>query len=401
MARDMLNLDKLSGDGAAPGAAAPLRVTMLLAPATAALLNTAALSQPQLAVQLVAGGIAALLGNPELLRDTDVLVAEIDAAAGIGDIERLIREHPALPIVAAMRGLSVAATRQLLRAGAYDVLAIPFSLDELRAAVEPARHARLAAPVPQQPTPVRRGKVIGMLGALGGVGTTVLAVQAGILWAKTKRTCLIDLDIQFGNAALYLDLKPSLTLADLIDAGDRLDRELLGSVAEIHASGLAVIASPLDMVPLDALTPEFVRRLIDLARGAFEVVLIDLPGAWTSWSLAAIEAADTACLVTSLTVPGIHQARRQLEVIDANGLGERTRIIVNRVPKPMFRRADLGDTEKVLGRRVDFQVTNDYPTVNGAIDQGRAFSAVAPRSRVEKDLSALIDGLATTIGVGA
>ena len=102
--------------------------------------------------------------------------------------------------------------------------------------------------------------------------------------------------------------------------------------------------------------------------------------------------ADQVVVVTSLTVPGIHHARRKLDLMDANNLA--VKIVLNRVPHRLFRTIDLGDSEKVLRRKADFEIANDYPSMSGAIDQGRTLAQLKRGTRVEKDLRALVAGLA-------
>jgi pilus assembly protein CpaE len=194
-------------------------------------------------------------------------------------------------------------------------------------------------------------------------------------------------------------MKPRLSLSDLIESGDRIDAELIQSVADSHPSGMSIIACPPDIVPLDALTPEFVDKLLDLAVQSYDIVLIDLPGAWVSWSLSALQKSDVVCLVAGMTVPGIHQARRQLELLDANGLADRTKIILNRVAAPMFGKVDVSETEAVLRRTINFVISNDYPTVSTAIDEGRALAAIKVKSRVEKDVRRMVTTLAAMVSI--
>jgi pilus assembly protein CpaE len=380
--------------GESPADAGPvLKVTIVLDEGTAALLDASRLGLPDIDVRVHAGTLGSFAANGPMLRATDVLVTQLDPGnpRDFEEFERFVADHKdRLPVVAAVRDLSVAVTRRVLRSDAVDVLPIPFSPDELHQAIETGRH-RLAVARPQGAP--RAGRVVTFLGALGGMGTTTIATQAAMIWAETQSVCLIDLDLQFGNAALYLNLKPQLSLADLMEAGDRLDAEFLRSVGERHTSGMTVISSPPDVMPLDAVTPEFVDRLLDLACQAFDVVLVDMPGAWVAWSLSALRKSDAITLITGMSVPGVHQARRQLEVLDANGLSERVRIVLNRVVHPMFGKVDLTETEKVLRHKIDFPISNDYPTVSSAIDEGRLISSIKMKSRVEKDLRVMIKEL--------
>lgn len=335
-----------------------------------------------------------------LFAEADALVLEI-APRDPADLEAFDRiVHLAagqLPVIAAVDGLTVADTRTLLRAGALDVLPLPFTAEELRQAVEPARRpARPAAPRGQS-QPRRQGKVISFLGTTGGAGVTSVATQLGILWSADARACCIDLDVQFGNAALLLDLRPSLHLGHLIEDSERLDPDFLQSVAMNHGSGMALIASPGEMMPLDIVSIEFIDRLLRLASQVYDVVLVDLPTAWTEWTVRVLQRSDAICLVTGLSVPGLYQARRQLEVVDANGLLPKLKIVANRVQKGMFGKVDLKETEAVLGRKVDFTIANDYPTVSSANDEGRSLKDVKPSSRVVKDLKAVAQALQASL----
>ena len=373
-------------------ASVELNVLLVLDPATPTPIAAAA-GWGQHRLTIDRRGLAALRPTDPAVARADAMIVEVDPEnpTSLALLDRFVRDNADTPVIAAVLELTVAATRLALRTGAVDVLPLVFTAADLESAVVPAiRRGATTAVASSSP----RGKIIAFVGALGGCGTTALAAQAGILLAASKRVCLIDLDVQFGNAALYLDLGTQLGVADVIDAGERLDVDLLRTIAQTHGSGLNVIASPPDILPLDTLSVENIDKMLALAAQAYDIVLVDLPGAWTAWSMRVVETADVTLMVTSLTVPGIHQARRQSEIIVANGFGDRLRVVVNRVTHPMFGKADLGETQSLLGRRIDYMIANDYPTVSTAIDRGKAFSAVKAKSRVEKDLRSMVTAIA-------
>jgi pilus assembly protein CpaE len=326
-----------------------------------------------------------------LLAEVDVLIVEIDPGIGwqIEQFGRIAVEvGKSLPLIAASRTLDSKNARALRRLGAIELISIPIDPTEFAEALAAAQRA-----IVSRRSVVVRGRTIALLGTVGGAGCTMLATQFGCALAALRSVCLLDLNIQAATAALYLDLKPPLGLLDLIEARNRLDAALLKSVAARHASGLAVIGGPPELVPLDTLTPSIVGHILRLARESFEVVLLDLPPAWTDWTLAALTASDFICLVTPLTVPGVRQARRQLDMLEANGLGARTRVLINRMPNRLFRTVDLGETEVLLRRKVDFRVSNDYPTVSAAIDQGRVLGSIKRGSRLVREINGVVQQL--------
>ncbi len=346
--------------------------------------------------------IATIAEDSPLLGEADALVVEVAPLdpAQMDAFDRLVHlAGGAVGVIAAVDGLTVSSTRALLRAGALDVLPIPFTADELKQAVEPARRAsRPAAPRAAAPVQRRQGRMVAFIGALGGVGTTSIATQLGVIWAGTSRVGLIDLDLQFGSAALSLDLKPSLSVGNLMENADRLDSELLQSVALKHSSGLEVVAAPSDMLPIDAVTTDFVDQLLRTATQSFDVVLADLPMVWTEWTVRVLQRADAIVMVTNLSVPGIFQARRQLDVLDANGLLPKLRVVANRVQYGLFSsKVDLSETEAALGRKVEHTVANDYPAMSAANDEGRTLKDVRGKSRIVKDLQQLSDRLSETL----
>jgi pilus assembly protein CpaE len=371
-----------------------LRVTLVLDAATASQVDTARLNALNAEIRAFDGGLAAFAANAPLIRRTDIVVVEIDPedSKALGALEQFASGAGArMPVVAAVHDLTISATRRLLRSSITDVLPIPFSLEELGQAIESGRERITQARTGQGPA--RMAHIVAFQGALGGIGTSMIATQAAQLWAKDRSVLLIDLDVQRGNAALYLNLKPRLTIADLIEADDRLDGEFMRMVAERHQSGLSVIAAPADMNPMDSLTPEFMDRLMDQAAQAYDLVVLDMPGVWIDWSAAALQKADVIALVTQGTVAGVQQGRRQLDVLDANNLGDRVRLVMNRMVPGLFGKYDMADAEAVLRHRVHFALANDYPTVSAALDEGRALSQIKVKARIDKEMRAMAAAL--------
>lgn len=338
--------------------------------------------------------IGTIAENSPLLAEADALVVEVAPSdpAQMEAFDRLVHlAGGGIGVIAAVDGLTVSSTRALLRAGALDVLPIPFTAEELKQAAEPVRRAaRPAAPRVAAPVQRRQGRLVAFIGALGGVGTTSIATQAGVVWAGSSRVGLVDFDVQFGSAALALDLKSSLNLGNLIENADRLDSELLQSVALKHSSGLEVIAAPADMLPIDSVSTDFVDQLLRAAAQSFDIVMVDLPKVWTEWTVRVLQRADAIVMVTNLSVPGIFQARRQLDVLDANGLMSKLQVVANRVQYGLFSsKVDLSESEAALGRKIDHTIANDYPAMSAANDEGRSLKDVRGKSRVLKDMQQL------------
>lgn len=327
------------------------------------------------------------------------IVVEVCAKdpGSIRRLERLRERYPRLAIVAAARDTSLATVRALLRVGASDVVSLPLVRSELEAVIE-----RLGEQMGQNdPAP---GKLVAVIKSVGGVGATALVTQLAAQYAMRERkagreTALFDLDLQNGNVATYLGIEASLTVGDLLDAGSRLDLAVLRSVPAKHGSGLAVFPAPIDILPLESIDIDQVCGLVELARTSYDTAFLDLPSDWTNWSLSLLARASTILFVVDLTIASLSKAQRQLALLERLGIpAETVRIVVNRIEKKLFRPIDLGDAERVLRRPVAFTVTNDFPLMMAALNEGILVSEIKGKSRIGRDVEAMMDGLDELLG---
>lgn len=333
------------------------------------------------------------------------------AAAGVVQVSA---DHPAsverfkmlakgsVPLIAAAYDPSLSFVRELVRAGAHDVVPLPLDPKELETALDPIR--RMMAVAPQKGKAGQR-RIVTVIKSEGGVGATALLAQMATRFAAGeaahgRQACLVDLDIQFGDAAFQLGLQPRLTFADLLEAGKRLDGELVRSVATTHASGLQVISAPRDIMPLESMTSDQMMSVIDTAANEFGTLFVDLPMNWTNWSLSLMARSDMVLIVTELRVPSLNRARRQLDLLDSQGLHNLDiRIVLNRVEKNLFRNIGTGDAERVLRRQVAFTIANDHEVMSKAIDRGVPIEEIKRKSALGKDIDALDRGLAAALGL--
>jgi pilus assembly protein CpaE len=350
------------------------------------------------------GRLLDVQGDIDLLQGADVLILDVDPRSDeeMGHLRQVLQhEFPGTPIVVTAADASLQDVRQFMHLGVVDFVPQPITQADLKTALAHAGRTRKSTEAPDD----RHGHVISFLKAGGGVGASTLAVQSACLLASRKKTdksqvCLIDLDLQFGTDALYLDLDNRVGVADLLETPDRVDLELLHSVMGHHPSGLELLAAPRDVVAIDSLHATDLERCLKLMRAEYRTIFLDLPSAWTPWSYAAVRNSDLVILVIQLTVAGVRQARRQIEALQAHGLAEvPVKVALNRFEKGWGKSVAVKDAEKALGRKFDYFIANDYTTVNDALNQGVALSAIKKKSKVEQSLQKMIDdAIKTTTG---
>jgi pilus assembly protein CpaE len=330
-----------------------------------------------------------------------VVQVDADSAASIKRFQKLAAAV-STPLIAATYDPPLALVRSLVRAGAHDVVPLPLARDDLETSLAPIRESTDRT-VTSASTAV--GKVVSIMKSVGGVGATALASQLALRFAASearygRECCLIDLDVQFGDIAFQLGLQPRLTLAELLDAGSRLDGDLLRATATKHASGLNVIAAPPDIMPLEGVTSDHVVEIVDLASREYGTVFVDLPTNWSNWSLSLLARSDLVLLITELSVASLHRAKRQLELIRSQDLGLiDVRVIVNRYEKAQTRLIRPADVRTTLGRDIAYTIANDFQLMRTAIEQGVPISEVKRKSALGKDLDALDSGVAAALGL--
>jgi pilus assembly protein CpaE len=318
------------------------------------------------------------------------VILEVDARANGAPtfVRRLAGAARDGRLVVAARGADAERVRALFRAGAADVIAAPFTPDVVQAAL-----AELFQDDPAfAPT---QGAVISVLKGCGGAGATTCALNLAAMLArgdeKRKRparsTAVLDLDLQFGDADLALDLTARSTVVDVLQAGGRLDPRFLEGVMTEHDSGLKLLAAPPSIVPLDAFTGEFAVDLVDHAAHGFQRTLIDLPGAWTDWTLPILHRSDLILLVTAPTVAGAVGARRLLEGLKAAGVQTPVFLALNRLQGLL----EAFDKPSRIGRSLEVAVDAGLrfdPAAVKAGDRGQLVVDAYSNGVLAKDLRA-------------
>jgi pilus assembly protein CpaE len=212
--------------------------------------------------------------------------------------------------------------------------------------------------------------------------------------------CFTDLDIQFGQGAMYLDLADAMTLTDILGGGGALADAPLASAIARHASGARVLGAPREMTPLDTLTQDDIDGLMKALRRDFEYTIIDLPSAWTAWTNRALHLCDRIVMVTNLSVSHVNLVKRQLRVMTAQGLdGIPLTLVCNQLGAEDQSVVSLKTAERALGRPFDVVVPEDRKLMSDAIAQGREISTIRSGSKMERaiaELATVINPVAAT-----
>lgn len=328
----------------------------------------------------------------EWLKDAGVLVIEVaaDDPASLERIALVRRQHPELPLIAALGETSVASSRALLRQGVNDIAGLPIDCTEL---------ALQLAELGDGEFEVRKGRLARLImvaGSTGGCGaTTVVTHLAAALARKeehSREVCVLDLDLQAGEVAHYVGQVPRVSVTTLLDAGDRLDAALLRSALTDSHQGFGIIAAPDVITALEDVNQDRLLELLSLARTMFDIVLVDAPNDWSNWSLSLALSADQLVLVTELSVAGLRQARKRLDLFASVGVNmDRVRVVANRTEHSFFKAIGLKDAAKALGRDVAIAISDEAEEMVAAQNEGRLLTDLHKHSRFGAEIRQLAD----------
>ena len=344
-----------------------------------------------LAVETIIGGPEQLLtALGRLTPDILVIDAATHGTATLGQIERAERLYPELRVVLVAEDHSAEFLMAAMRVGVREVLPEAVTAAALVAAVQ-----RVAGKWTQPHG--HEGRVIAFMSCKGGgSGATFLATNIAYALAEMgKRVILIDLNLQWGDAALFIsDKKPASTLADVAAQIERVDAVFLAASLTYVLPNLGVLAAPEDPAHALEIRPEHIDVLLRLARANYDCVLLDAGRTLDAVTVRALDYADLIFPVLQVSVPFIRDGKRLLDAFRTLDYPpEKIRLIVNRHERGGS--IPLEQLEKTIGVTAYRTFPNDYDAVSDSINQGVPATKLARHSAIARSLREFAESLTT------
>ncbi|MNF52311.1 Septum site-determining protein MinD [compost metagenome] len=283
--------------------------------------------------------------------------------------------------------------RLAMQAGARDFLPEPVAADELLAALGRMIHETRAG----QAT---GGQLIAVMNAKGGSGATLLACNlAHQLSVEGGSTLLLDLDLQFGSVAHYLDVVPAHSHVDVLQQIEEMDSVALRGFCNHFSPTLHVLGGRSGelCLPQDVRL-EQLEALLHLARSSYDWVVVDLPRQIDHLTGTTLEQADRVYVLVQQSLSHLKDATRLVRIMreELGVQGDRLRVVVNRYDKASP--VSLQDIAEAL-RCGDLQkLPNDYAVVSASQNTGVPLQLHAPRAPVTlgmRELSQALHGSKT------
>lgn len=224
----------------------------------------------------------------------------------------------------------------------------------------------------KKPAKMKRGELIAVCSAKGGIGRTVLTVNlAGALVKKNISVAILDGDFQFGDIGLAMDLKSSFTIKEVIEGMSTLDEHSMEGYMSKHESGVKVMAAPDRPEYADLVTKEAVDKILDLMLLNYDYVVVDTSVGLNDHTVHIAEKADQIMVMANLEMTALKNTKLMLETFDILELKNKVTLVVNRANMESVIQA--ADAARILGYEDPVYIPNDFQTCSQSLNIGIPF----------------------------
>ncbi len=348
----------------------------------------AALAEPEL--EIVEGETATaanLSENAAAPPDATLVMVNGNEEAALSFLQSQSLHSPRPSLLAVLGARSAGLMKRALRSGADEILFMPLDPGEATRALLKISEARWRTERHEG------GVVISVTSLIGGVGVTSLAANLALaLESLHKRVALVDLDLQTGGLAVFMNLDPEVTIMPLVRLERKLDSIQLESALTRHQSGVYLLAAPKRIEEGELVSDITVGTVLDLIRQLFDYVIVDCGDHVDENAVAAWERSEHLFYVLNQSIAAARCAWRFVDLFERLDLTSlEPRFILNRYSPshPLTEKA----IEATLARSIYAKIPSDDRTFESIEMKAQDLFQLAPSSPVAHamlDLAALV-----------
>ena len=284
--------------------------------------------------------------------------------------------------------------KKFINAGVADYLVKPITEVDLETALLAASFSETTAGQNTDTEPT--GKLIVTIGARGGVGSSTVALNGAWLLAEEfgHRVALVDLDLQFGTAALSLDLVPSTGMIETLRQPDRMDSLFMSSAVLPKTEHLSVLAAEEDLSRELDLAGGGVSRLVEELRRGFDWVWLDVPRGLCHLHTSVLRDAAHVQVVSDLTLAGMRDTMRIVNMFSNVGGAGEIGVIINHARRN--KGMPKGEFTRGVGCQILAQLP-DEPKALQAATVGKPLAQTAGRGKFIVELRKVAQNIAPSV----
>lgn len=288
--------------------------------------------------------------------------------------------------------------KKAMAAGAREYLIKPFTGEDIISAIiktyslEKRRREKVQESEPDETVD---SKVITVFSTKGGVGKTTVASNLAVSLARQtrKRVALVDLDLQFGDIAIMLNISLKSTISDIVKDFSQLDRDSLEDYMIAHFSGVRVLSAPAKPEYAEYVTAVHVEKIIKLLRETYHYIILDTAANFHETALTSLDMSDKILVVSTLDLPTIKNIKSGLEIMESLRYSpDRVNIILNKASEHYG--VKYKDFEETLKYPIWAYIPEDSSTVITSANKGFPFVMTRTETRVAKAIIEMANRIA-------
>ena len=275
------------------------------------------------------GGIVRAIQYLSAERSPETIIVDISGAdmpaSQVHNLAELC--EPGVTVIAIGDRNDVGLYRDLVQAGVSEYIVKPVTVQLLAKALSSTPSVAEGSPISR-----KLGKMVAVVGARGGVGATTLAMNLAWYLAnrRNRRVLLLDLDLQNGDCALALNLKPTPGLREALVNPVRIDSVFLERAVAILGDRLFVLSAEEPLRADAEFTAEAVETLVAVLRTQFHYIIADVPRTPAAPYRQALDIADVRVIVADQTLRSVRDTVRLRDALGEGNAKSGDFLVVNR-----------------------------------------------------------------------
>jgi pilus assembly protein CpaE len=320
--------------------------------------------------------------------DEDLVVIGEDVPVGevVAFANHVRSAHVSVGLVLVRRAPDEQVDQAAIDAGVHEVV-VGGDAESLRAACVAAIERVGQAQAPASEAESAAGRIVTVFSPKGGSGKTTIATNLSVvLGAAGKRVCLVDLDLEFGDVGISLQLTPVRSLADVQTLHVYGDDEVVAAAVTPYNDAIDCVLAPIEPGEADKVPAELVHQLLGLLRERYDFVVVDTSSHLSEQVLDALDQSDVHVLVANPEIPALKSMRLTLDMLDLLGYAGRARqLVLNRADDAIGITGE--EAQQALGVPVLAQVPASRD-VTASINRGVPLTASHPDHPVSRAVRA-------------
>jgi pilus assembly protein CpaE len=340
------------------------------------------------------GAQAVSLAN-ETAPEAVLVGIEEPLARALQTIEALCGVPSHVPVIAYSSRTDAETARRAVLAGARDYLTKPFKLGQPGQSILEQLARRQAREEGQPAQPITSGIVITVYGAKGGIGKTTIAANLATALAQEGggSVALVDMDTQFGDVAIMMDIPVEKTIVDLARRADEIDRELIGDYLVKHSSNVRILPAPFEPSQWRSVTPDQMGKIITVLAQTHDFVVLDTAATFNDVVAVALDKANVVLLVTSMDISSIKNTLVVLKLLSSSSFPQdKVKLTINHASATNTVKEE--DVRNILKQDIFWRIPYDEG-VGASVQLGKPVVVARPGARVSQsivDLAVVLSG---------